>query len=197
MSRAEPGASSVAQQGSSRPDSAGDLKRTFEQIIASVDLGHMEREWLRSRWLARSLRLRKNADGTRQWFYWLRGTAIVSSLIVPALVSLNLSGDAAFWIRVMSIVLSLIAAISAAVLELFRFGPRWRLYREYAERLVSEGWKFFELRKPYAVSHQQAFDSFVGEVEDLLSRYESAYIKDVIPRPGEESPRETETGSQR
>lgn len=156
------------------------LTTTLEGLINGTDLPPEQKTWLRSRWLAKVRSLRRKEDRTRNRFYALRGIAITSSLTVPALVSLNVQGDPALWVRWSTVLLSLVAAISSAAIDLIRFGPRWRIYRAFSEQLESQGWQFLELTGSYQGSHQEALPTFVETVEQAINEYNRDYEADVM-----------------
>ncbi len=61
-------------------------------------------------------------ERNRKEFYGLRLVAIISAITVPSLVGLNLSGTGGSTGRWLTFALSLIAALSTAIIILFRFG---------------------------------------------------------------------------
>jgi len=97
-------------------------------------------------------------------------------------------GSAHSWVRWFAISLSILVAASAAIEEFFRFGERWRHYRRTSEILKIEGWQFFLLNGPYRRfdTHQEAYRSFTGRVEEVLGQDIEQYFQRVI---GEERQR--------
>ena len=115
-----------------------------------------------------------------RWHYALRLTTIIGGVIVPALVSLSLSGGSGAIIRWSTFAISLMVALSAAVEEFFHFGERWRHYRRTAELLKSEAWQFFQLSGPYAgKTHAQAYPTFATCVEEVSRQEVEIYITQV------------------
>jgi len=164
-----------------KPTSLEELTTALERAVQDTALSAEQGTWLRSRWFENVRILLRKESKTRTQFYALRGTAIASSLIVPALVSLNLQGDPAFWVKLITVLLSLIAAISSAAIDLLRFGPRWRIYRAFGENLQSQGWKFLELAAPYQDrTHEEAMPTFINNVEQALTEYNRDYEKEVM-----------------
>jgi hypothetical protein len=76
----------------------------------------------------------------------------------------------------------LVAALSTSLLQLFRFGEKWRLYRNYCQRLVAEGWHLAQGTGTYEAASgvTNTFKSFVDEVETLLKSFETEYQADAI-----------------
>ena len=167
------------------------LKKDFEGIIASLDLQTTEKHFLRLRWLDQVVWMEGAANAARNRYYFLRLTTVVGGVIVPALISLNLKGHAATARSWVTIVLSLVVALSAAVEEFFHYGERWRHYRRTAELLKEEGWEFFQSSgpyRPYRKDHERAYAVFADRIENLLKADVDAYIKQVVQDKSEEAP---------
>lgn len=128
-----------------KPIDYHDMRAQMDQLLATLQLPEMNRPFLRARWLDQVLWMEGKAMSAVRWYYTLRLTTIIGGVIVLALVSLNLGGDAGVFIHGATFVISLLVALSAAVEEFFHYGERWRHYRRTAERLKSEGWQFFQL----------------------------------------------------
>ncbi len=115
-------------------------------------------------------------EGNRKQFYGLRLAAVISAIIVPSLVGLNLSGTGGSAVRWLTFTLSLIAALSTAILTLFRFGDRWLMYRALSSSLMSAGWAL--VNSPPADS--KAWTRFTSATEVAKARYNAAYQTAVI-----------------
>jgi len=123
-------------------------------------------------------------QSNRKQFYGFRLTAITSAIIVPSLVGLNLSGTGGTAVRWLTFSLSLVAALSTAILALFRFGDRWLMYRTFSNELINTGWALVnsshtDLDKPWS--------TFAATTNAAISRYNADYSAEVItaaqPRP--------------
>lgn len=158
------------------------LKQDFGTLIDGLELDDLHKRFLHSRWLDQVLWMEKRANSARNWYYVLRLTTIVGGVIVPALVSLNVGGQAAIWTRWAVFVISLLVAISAAVEEFFHYGDRWRHYRRTVEALKGEGWSFFELAGVYRrfQNHAQAHSRFATRVEEICREDVQVYISEVV-----------------
>jgi hypothetical protein len=175
------------------------LRRDLGELIDELDLPTLQKHFLRSRWLDQVVWLEERSDSARVCYYALRLTTVVGGVIVPALVSLNVSGNGpvsapglagiAGW---GTIILSLLVAIAAAVEELFHFGERWRHYRRTAEWLKSEGWQFFPLSGPYRrfATHLEAYPAFAARLEAGFQRDVDVYLTDVAREHEERRERE-------
>jgi hypothetical protein len=129
------------------------------------------------RWEAHVVFAAGRVTSNRKPFYMLRLVAISSSVIVPSLVGLNLSGTGGVWVRWLTFGLSLVAALSTAVLALFRFGDRWFLYRSLQDDLLVAGW---ELIGKAPSPESEAWSVFVASTEAAIARYTGAYESEVI-----------------
>ncbi|MEH2161945.1 MAG: DUF4231 domain-containing protein [Nostoc sp.] len=170
------------------------LKEDFNKLFAGMNLGDVQRHFLRSRWLDQVLWMEGKANLSRDRHYRLRITTIIGGVILPALVSLNISTTQPVNDRVKNVIiwstfgLSQIVAISAAVEEFFHYGERWRHYRRTVESLKTQGWQFSQLTGPYRnyTSHEQAFNIFAGNVEDIIQRDVEIYATQVVQEKKEE-----------
>ncbi len=106
----------------------------------------------------------------------------MGGILIPALVSLDLSGITGSIFRYLSIIIGLIVAISAALEQFFNYGERWRHYRRTVETLKIEGWKFFQLSDNYQNyrNHSDAYPAFAELVEDVIQRDVEVFITEVV-----------------
>ena len=159
------------------------LKAEFGGLIDELDLQPAQKRFLRSRWLDQVTWLEEKANGARQRYYALRLTTVVGAVLVPALVTVNTttsSLDVAA--RVATWIVSLVVAISAAVEQFFRFGERWRHYRQSAELLKAEGWLFLQLGGAYGLNgatHDRIYPAFATRVEELIKSDVDVYVTKV------------------
>ena len=160
------------------PARDGELrKEDLGALITALKLGDLQEHFLRARWLDQVLWMEGRAAQSRERYYALRLTMIVGGVIVPALLGLGLPG-----LRYITIVLSLLVAVSAAVEEFFHYGERWRHYRRTTELLKTEGWQFFQLCGPYHghETHAEAYRDFAARVEDIIQRDVEVYVTEVV-----------------
>jgi Protein of unknown function (DUF4231) len=165
-------------EGASRPS----LEDTYGTLIDAIDLGERERQFMRLRWLDQLAWTERAAGRANRWYHLLRATAVVGAVIVPALVGAQFNDDLQPYAVGAALAISLVVAICAGVEGFFRFGERWRHYRESAEQLKSEGWSFLQLAGPYRrfnPDHASAYPTFAGRVEALIQREVEIYISEV------------------
>ncbi|MDZ8188164.1 MAG: DUF4231 domain-containing protein [Nostoc sp. ChiSLP02] len=175
------------------------LKEDFNKLFEGMKLGDVQRHFLRSRWLDQVLWMEGKANFSRDRYYFWRLSTIIGGVILPALITLNLNTDlknkipgtnieVKNLINVSTFVLGQFVAISAAVEEFFHYGERWRHYRRTVESLKTQGWQFSQLTGPYRdyTSHEQAFNFFAGQVEDIIQRDVEIYATQVVQEKKEE-----------
>ncbi|AUT01500.1 hypothetical protein CLI64_14485 [Nostoc sp. CENA543] len=168
------------------------LKQDFNQLFEIIKLRDEQRHFLRSRWLDQILWMEGKANQSRDRYYKLRITTIIGGIILPALVSINsinnpsLGNNKNFPLKEIIVWstfgLSQVVAISAAVEEFFHYGERWRHYRRTVESLKTQGWQFSQLAGIYHQypNHEQAFNTFASQVEDIIQRDVEIYSTQVV-----------------
>lgn len=159
------------------------LEKTFTELIDTLDLSRLQREFLTNRWLNQLLWLERRAEREKKRYYTLRLITIVGGTLVPAIVGFNgfqgtggnelqtLAAYAAFGI-------SQTVAIAAAVEEFFAHGKKYVNYRNTAENLKREGWQFLLLAGPYRQfgSHGRAYTNFAQRVEQYIQQDVQSFL---------------------
>jgi hypothetical protein len=161
------------------------LKADFSRLIGELPLSGLRRRFLQSRWLEQLLWVEQRATHDRDRYYLWRLLTIVGGVLVPALVTLNLTGPSRVATIWATFAISLLVAVSAAIETFFRYGERWRHYRRTAELLKTEGWQFFQLTGHYRrfEAHHAAFPVFASRIEDVLQQDVDAYVTTVAAEP--------------
>jgi hypothetical protein len=165
------------------------LKQDLGSLIEALELSELQKRFLRSRWLDQVLWMEGKADTCQFRYYALRLIAIIGGVIIPALVGIKFSdGIASGLIYWLTLVISLLVAVSLAVEEFFHYGERWRHYRRTVETLKIEAWQFFQLSGPYQSppSHPEAYPVFAARVEEILQRDVEVFITQVMREKKEE-----------
>jgi hypothetical protein len=56
---------------------------------------------------------------------------------------------------------------------IYRYGERWRVYRNTAEQLKTEAWQFFQLSGQYGRydTHNAAYPVFAARIENHLQQF--------------------------
>lgn len=160
-------------------------------LQALTTLDEPKKNALQGRWLDQMKWMSGRARYTKNWYFRLRLTAIVGGVLIPALVSLGelKVGDATFEVKWLVFALGLLVAICGAVEEFFRFGERWRHYRQHLEALKTEGWQFVQLIGNYSndqyPSHAEAYAKFATRIEEILQREVGVYVTEVMAKKDE------------
>jgi hypothetical protein len=169
------------------------LKNDFQDLFESMELNDYQRKFLASRWLDQVLWMEKKANLCRDRHYRLRLTAIILGVIVPILIGISFpTGERYDGLRTaknaITIGMSAIVAISAAVEEFFHYGERWYHYRRTVESLKTYGWQFSQLSGKYAkfTNHKDAFMTFANQVEEVIQRDVEVYVTQVA-KPDDEA----------
>jgi hypothetical protein len=110
-------------------------------------------------------------------YYGLRTTALVSSITVPSLVGLNLSGTGGTVVRWLTFAFSLVAAITTGMLTLYRLSDRWLMYRKLNEDLMKLG---LTLVESSGTDPQIAWEAFTNATNKAMTDYNKTYEHAVI-----------------
>lgn len=164
-----------------KPKDHEQMRAEMGTLIEALELPELNKQFLRARWLEQVIWMDEKAWESVLRHNVLRLTTIIGGVIVPALVSWNVGDSAgAGLIKTLTVIVSLVVALSAAVEEFFHYGERWRHYRRTVEALKSEGWQFFQLSGPYAnMTHVQAYPAFAARVEELSREEVETYMTQV------------------
>lgn len=159
------------------------LKEDFDSLFGQLELNDVQRKFLTSRWLDQVLWMEKKAATCRDRHYRLRLSAIILGVLVPILIGINVGDNDRLRQakEYVTIGLSAIVAVSAAVEEFFHYGERWYHYRRTVESLKTYGWQFSQLSGRYArfSSHSAAFIDFANQVEEVIQRDVEVYVTQV------------------
>jgi Protein of unknown function (DUF4231) len=123
----------------------------------------------------------RKMNDNRMWFYSLQGASTAAAVIVPALVGLNLSGTGGVAVRWVTFAVGLLAALCSSFLQLFRFGTRWRLNRDYFSALLLKGRTYVtSLTLLQGQPTQQTWEDFRRDVDVTIANYDRTYDAEII-----------------
>ncbi len=163
------------------------MKQEYGEVIDALGMTDLQTRFIRSRWLDQVLWMEGRAEHSRGRYYLLRLTSIIGGVSIPTLLAIYLvSGVDPSW-RWITLGISVLVALTAAVEEFFHYGERWRHYRRMAEWMKIEGWKFFQLTEPYNKykTHTAAYTAFANQVENILQQDVEGYVSGVVQQTTE------------
>src|SRR6266542_4401545 len=167
---------------------ADSVKEELRARIDALALSDEEKELLRARWLDQVVWMEGRARRAQRRYYAFRLTTVVGAVILPALIAQPVSSptgrDVIRWI---AFGLSLVVGVTGAVEHFFRYGERWRHYRQTVEWLKIEGWHFFLGTGAYErfATHADGFRTFSGRVEDVLQQEVAEFFGRVVSPEGQ------------
>jgi hypothetical protein len=157
-------------------------------LVESKDLAlsHLQKGYVRSRWLQQVLRLDYELQRALKKYQVLRLATALGCLVILMLVSIGFDegrwGTWANGVRNLTILSTLLVAACVVVEHLFNYGQRWRDTKQHLERLQTEGWRFLQLSGHYRhyEHHAAAFAAFVNQVEEMSQREVEVYSSRVL-----------------
>lgn len=174
----------MSSEAGSQLDKSGARRRYLDDIVEEVDgvigglqLSQPEREYLELRWRPRVLAAKDSVRSNKRSYYFWRLPAIVGAVVLPPLASPNVE---AVWARWAAFGIALIIAVCTGIESLFRFGNRWRIYRQLMDALRTEIWAYRFRLEPAYEDGTTSFGTFVQRSEEILRRYSEEYITDVL-----------------
>jgi hypothetical protein len=118
--------------------------------------------------------------GNKRTFYRMRVVSLTSAITVPSLVGLNLAGTGGVVVRWLTFALSLVAAIAAGILTLYRTGDRWLMYRRLMDDLMAIGKTLVDSFSTDSQGGEVAWRAFTSATDGAISEYNKTYEAAVI-----------------
>jgi hypothetical protein len=152
-----------------------------------IHLDREQKDWIRTSWYEELLDARNRRNRSRFWFRLLRFMAVAGAPLVAALAAINLGNGAPTWIPWATFGVSVVVALSAGGLQVFRFGTEWGMDEEYANALESEGWAYIQHAGKYRdfVDPGLAFDEFFDSIQKLRRSRNDQQIGEIITAASE------------
>lgn len=122
----------------------------------------------------------RRASANQNAYRWLRALEIVLASSIPFFTSLVKEYDG---MGILVSVISVVIAVLAGLLALYKFQENWIEYRTTGESLKHEKFMFLTRSGPYAI--EQPFPALVERVEATISKESSSWSGYM--RPGEAS----------
>jgi hypothetical protein len=161
-------------------------------LIEAVELGPLQKQFLRSRWLGQVIWTEGRASYNRYWHYRMRLATIIAGACVPALIGLQPACNASLgpWYKALTVILSVVVAILTSLEGFFHFGDRWRHYRRVTEGLKTVGWQFMQLSGPFSQysTAVEGYPAFVAKVEEYIQQDVDTFVSQVAQDKTQGSP---------
>jgi hypothetical protein len=167
------------------------LRDELGGYVDGLALGDMQKRFLRGRWLDQVAWMEGKAAQAQQRYYRLRLATVIGAVMVPALVSLQtLDTDLGSIAQTLSVLVSLVVAVSAAIEQFFDFGGRWQHYRRTVEQLKTEGWSYMQLSGRYAdvTTHAQGYATFADRVEHIIQSDVEVFVTELAVKDERDQP---------
>ena len=115
------------------------------------------------------------------FYYTLNIIITIGSIILPALLSIQNNSDYntndIYWL---AWIISIVITISNGILQLFSINTNYILYCHMREKLITEGWRFFNLCGRYKnKTHDEAFTDFCIRIEELKMSQLNRELKEI------------------
>ena len=149
----------------------------FEEFSHENPVSSATGVWFERRFLD-ELDRRRGLERTWRKVFWVTRYVILSgSLVLPVLIT---AGKAITWLNLAAIIVSIIVALATAVEALLRSGRKWRLYRQGADKMSSEGAAFFQVLGAYTNPDPlERLHIFKECIEGNITDLHESYIADI------------------
>ena len=133
--------------------------------------------WFKRRFFDELDRRRGLERTWRKVFWCTRYILLSGSLVLPVLIT---AGKSIAWLNLAAIVVSIIVALATAMEALLRSGRKWRLYRQGADQISSEGAAFFQKLGIYAQPDLlKRLNIFKEHIEANIKDLHESYVADI------------------
>jgi Protein of unknown function (DUF4231) len=133
--------------------------------------------WFERRFLDELDRRRGLESTWRKVFWFTRYVVFSGSLVLPVIITV---GKSVTGLNIAAIVLSIIVALATAMEALLRSGRKWRLYRQGADQISSEGAAFFQELGVYAQCNPlKRLHIFKEHIEANIKDLHESYVEDI------------------
>jgi hypothetical protein len=161
-------------------------ERTIERLVFNAWIEEFSREnsvspatgvWFERRFLDELDRRRGLERAWRKLFWSTRYLILSGSLVLPVLIT---AGKSVTWLNLAAIIVSIVVALATAMEALLRSGRKWRLYRQGADTISSEGAAFFQVLGVYAQPDPvERLHAFKERIEADIRDLHESYVADI------------------
>lgn len=155
----------------------------LEKLIDTRKELEPHRDYLKQRWMKMVLWWDGRSSDARKKYMRIRGTIVVGGILLPVLSTLAVATNVAPFAGIAISCVGAVVAVCAAWEGIANYGEVWADKRRASELIKVEGWQFFELAGKYKSynSHNEAYERFVSEVEDMIAREVGEYFAVFTP----------------
>ena len=148
---------------------------TAEDLLNGLQLEEKKKTIIRLRWLEIAQLMESRADRYMKVYNVLQFITLVTVIITPVFININ---------TLVATTSGILAALSLGINQSFQYEKKWRHYRKNVELIYSEGYDYFSLGGKYFSyeSHEEAYRSFVSNVEAILKSEVETYFLKVRPK---------------
>jgi hypothetical protein len=156
---------------------AESFSRYINHLAENGAIDQLQEIWLDYEFRAELDRQRALEKRYRISFWMLQTVALGSAVLLPPLIT---ASESINWLRNVAIAVSFVVAGTTVISQVFRPGPRWRIYRYTADELSREASCFFQKIAPYdGVDFGERLQLFQVRTEMLLREFSSQYMVDI------------------
>lgn len=148
---------------------------TAEDLLDGLELEEKKKTIIRLRWLETAQVMESRADRYMKVYNVLQFITLVTVIITPIFINIH---------TLIATASGILAALSLGINQSFQYEKKWRHYRKNVELIYSEGYDYFSLGGKYLSyeNHEEAYRSFVSNVEAILKSEVETYFLKVRPK---------------
>ena len=153
------------------------LKIKILNIIDDLELNEKQKKKIHKRYLSELLLYNHKGKVTEIFYIFLSIFVTIATIILPALLSIqqidysdDKHEDDAFKKKIYwsTWVISLSGTISNGLVQFLNLNTQFVTYNQTKEKLMSEGWHYFQLSGKYrGKNHQECYIDFCEEIENI------------------------------
>ena len=146
-------------------------------IFIRQDISPQERYYIEHRWYSQWSYFDAKATENKNRYYRTQLIVVIGSVAVPVLVGITSPNqDVQRVLSMITVIISLSVAMSAALESLYTFGDNWRSYRSAAEDMHQEK-SLYDVKAGRYSDAPQAFMRFVERCEEIIAQQNGRWIQ--------------------
>lgn len=168
----------------SRPKATIEIEHPFKQALSTISLSAEKRTIIEERYINLLYESHMRCNRITTLYNTNRVIVTIGSIIVPALMSIELTNSGTIGINSLhwiTWIISLMVTISNGIMTLFKFDKKYYILHTSYEQLKTEGWQYLALTGQYKHSettHENEFTLFCRTIEKIRMRQmDEEYVK--------------------